>query len=102
MPKKLKLGLKWRGFPLFFISQKGGITFQFVSENSEIPSDFDEDKCIRFHSKFTWANVAHSIGMFESASAARKCGWAIPIESGFNEAFFSLSNGTPIFVYIWN
>jgi len=61
---------------------------------------FDRNDCIPMHSKFTWAQIVAHIGLFSSVGEARKAGWAIPLEPGFHEAFFSSSNGQPLFVFI--
>jgi hypothetical protein len=52
------------------------------------------------HPKFNWANIAATIELFSSVGVAKKSGWDIPIEDGFTEAFFSKSDGTPLFVFI--
>lgn len=113
IPKKLRKATSWKGFPLSVVADRevNGTkprSISFVSDNmigcfhhvfDEI--DFNENECIFMHSKFTWANVAGIIGLFESVGIARKSGWNVPIESGFSEAIFFLSDGTPIFVFIW-
>ena len=103
--KKLKQALSWRGEPLYNIAErnKGCPTYNFVSENFE---DFDEygfdiNSCTPIHSKFTWANIVSHIGLFPSTGQAKKSGWDIPIEDGYTEAFFSKSDGTPLFVFIF-
>lgn len=106
MNKKLRNALSWKGEPLFSIAERNHTpTFNFVSERFRNSSDletlgFDENECIFVHEKFSWANVAAHIGLFASASDARKSGWNIQLESGFTEAFFSASNGKPLFVFI--
>ena len=107
MNKKLRNALAWKGAPLFhFVNRHQTPTFNFVvSERLRNSSDletlgFDENDCIFVHEKFSWANVAAHIGLFASASDARKSGWNLPLEEGFTEAFFSSSNGKPLFVFI--
>lgn len=104
MIKKLRNALTWRGFPLSTISDKyGDPGYQFVSENFDSFDDygFDPEFCIFMHNKFTWANIAAMIGLFSSAGAAKNAGWNEPIEEGYSEAFFSRSDGTPLFVYVF-
>ena len=104
--KRLNKALEWKGAPLhFFSSRNGAKEFHFVSEDLLDSPDleslgFDRDDCIPMHQKFTWAQVVSHIGLFASAGDARKSGWAIPIEPGFNEAFFNSKDGTPLFVFI--
>lgn len=106
--KQLNKALSWKGLPLFQIISHYEIkpkSFHFIPENynnTEILFDlgFDED-CIRMHNKFTWANVVSSIGVFSSVGIAKNSGWNIPIEPGYTEAFFSKSDGTPLFVFIY-
>lgn len=103
MNKKLKQGLEWKGIPLHLISSRHNTPeFLFISDSrdSEPELGFDADQCIKMHHKFTWANIAASIGLFPSTSAAKAAGWNHPIEPGFNEAFFSKSDGAPLFVFI--
>lgn len=114
MNKKLEKGLSWRGVPLFSIidpenwpklSRMTSLrTFNFISEkfvDSEnlILMGFDSNNIV-MHEKFNWSNIAATIGLFSSAGAAKKAGWQIPIEDGYSEAFFSKSDGTPLFVFI--
>lgn len=104
MIKKLKNALAWRGFPLSAISDTYGIPgYQFVSQDFDFFDDygFDKDQCFFMHDKFTWANIAAMIGLFPSASIAKNAGWNEQIEEGYSEAFFSRSDGTPLFVYIF-
>jgi len=104
--KKLRLAQEWKGEPLFNIANRNGApTLNFVSERFRNSPDlktlgFDENECIFVHDKFSWANIVAHIGLFSSAGVARKSGWNIPLESGFNEAFFTASNGQPLFVFI--
>lgn len=104
--KKLRNALAWRGEPLFNIANRNGTpTFNFVSERFRDSFDletlgFDANDCIFVHDKFSWANVVAEIGLFSSAGVARKSGWNLPLDSGFTEAFFSASNGKPLFVFI--
>jgi hypothetical protein len=108
MNKKIKQGTAWKGIPLIAISNKHNTpTFNFISEELQksdcleyLAFNKDKDKCIIMHSKFNWANIAANIGLFPSSGAAKKSGWDFPIEFGFTEAFFSRSDGTPLFVFI--
>jgi len=103
-PKKLKLALSWRGEPLSCIAERQNcITYNFVSEDFEDFKvyGFDISSCVLIHSKFNWANIVSHIGLFPSAGQAKKSGWDIPIENGYTEAFFSKSDGTPLFVFIF-
>ncbi len=107
MNKKLKQGLAWRGFPLYVIAKKyKSSIFNFVSEKYNNPDDlkdigFDDGGCIIvMHSKFNWANIAASIGLFPSVGIAKKSGWPHQIDEGYAEAYFSKSDGTPLFVFI--
>ena len=104
--KRLKKATEWRGFPLHMISKRNNTPeVHFVSESLLDSPDleslgFNRDSCIPMHEKFTWAQIVAHIGLFSSAGEARRAGWAIPIEPGFNVAFFSSSNGAPLFVFI--
>lgn len=104
--KKIKQGCSWKGIPLHLISNRNGTPiFNFVSEKLKDSDDlgllgFDQENNISMHEKFTWANIASRIGLFPSVSAAKNSGWHIPIEDGYTEAFFSRSDGTPLFVFI--
>jgi hypothetical protein len=105
MNKKLKQGTAWRGVPLWVIADRHKTpTINFVSEQFNNPDAWKEigfdDDCVVMHSKFTWANIAAHIGLFPSAGAAKKSGWNIPIDDGYSEAFFTRSDGTPLFVFI--
>jgi len=106
MNKKLKQGVAWRGIPLKIISDRHKThTFNFISERFNNPDDlnaygFDDVECVVMHSKFNWANISATIGLFPSVGIAKKSGWDIPIDDGFTEAFFSRSDGTPLFVFI--
>lgn len=93
--KKLQKATEWRGVPLSLIAERNKVpTFVFVSSKDKDPNG------ILMHEKFTWANVVAHIGLFNSVGTARKSGWDIPIEGGYTEAFFSKSDGTPLFVFI--
>lgn len=106
MNKKLRRALSWKGEPLTtFCDRHGTPSFSFVSEKFRNSSDletlgFDDDTCIFMHDKFTWANIVSTIGLFASAGIARKSGFDEVIEEGFSEAFFTRSDGTPLFVFI--
>ena len=102
MNKKLKNGLAWRGEPLENIRSRNNCPcFEFVIDGAELnPSDVGFDNPKQLHSKATWANIAAEIGVFASASVAKGSGWNLPLEKGFTEAFFSKSDGTPLFVFI--
>jgi hypothetical protein len=104
MIKKLKNALAWRGLPLSIISDRyGNPGYQFVSKDFDSFDDygFDKDHCIFMHDKFTWANISAMIGLFPSVSMAKNAGWNEQIEDGYSEAFFSRSDGTPLFVYVF-
>ena len=93
--KKLQKATAWRGVPLSLIAERNKVpTFDFVSSTDT------DSKAILMHEKFTWANVVSYIGLFSSVGTAKKSGWDIPIEPGYTEAFFSKSDGTPLFVFI--
>lgn len=106
MNKKIKQAVVWRDVPLVMIADKHNkSTFNFISEKINNPDDlesygFDDVECILMHSKFNWSNIASIIGIFPSAGIAKKSGWDIPIDDGYTEAFFSRSDGTPLFVFI--
>lgn len=105
MNKKLKNALSWRGVPLYLIAERNGTpTINFVSERYNTPEELEfwgfDDVDFVMHSKFTWANIISSIGIFPSTGVARKSGWDIPIDEGYTEAFFQRSDGTPLFVFI--
>ena len=101
--KKLKQALQWRGVPLQTIVDKHKTPhFNFISETTTEDESlgFSKDDSILMHSKFNWANVVATIGLFTSASVAKKNGWDISIADGYSEAFFSKSDGSPLFVFI--
>lgn len=106
MNKKLRNGLSWRGEPLENIrARHNARCFNFVSESLQHSDDlkvlgFEDENIIWMHDKFTWANIASQIGLFASTTIAKGSGWNVALESGFAEAFFSRSDGTPLFVFI--
>lgn len=107
--KKLNQALSWKGIPLFHIWNRNELkpkSFNFIPEDFNdkeflVSLGFDED-CVKMHNRFTWANIVSYIGVFSSVGSARKSGWDIPIESGYSEAILFKSDGTPIFVFIYN
>lgn len=102
--KTLKQATAWRGEPLFNIVERGGSKqFDFVSEDFDDFESFgfNKDSCVLMHPKFTWANVAAHIGLFPSAGQAKKNGFDIPIEPGYEEAVFIGKNGQPVFVFLF-
>ena len=106
MNKKLRNGIAWKGEPLENIRIRHNTPcFNFVIEGLNHSTQdlhnlgFDEN-VITLHHKATWANIVSEIGLFASVTAAKGAGWNIPLEEGFNEAFFTKSDGTPLFVFI--
>jgi len=100
MNKKIHQGLQWKGVPLNVIVEKHGTpSFSFATEETKNEDGFEG--AILMHPKFNWANIGATIGLFPSVGIAKKSGWDVPIEQGFSEAFFSKSDGTPLFVFIY-
>lgn len=112
LPKALRQGLRWVGAPLSLIVDRNQVksgVFNFVSDDCRLnyahwfdEFGFEKEDCIFFHRKFTWANIAHEIGLFDSVSEARKRGWGIEIEQGYSEAVFQRNSGAFSFVFILN
>lgn len=92
-------------FQFFCDNHPGVATFNFVSERRLADVDLlgvEESDCQVLTKVSTWAHIVSATGIFSSISKARNAGFNVPIEPGFSEAFFSRSDGTPLFVFILN
>jgi hypothetical protein len=103
MNKTLKNALNWKGVPLQIFIERNTVEgcrpvpeFNFVTKGKMI----EGERNIDMHEKFNWSNIVSTIGLFPSASIAKKSGWDIPIEDGYSEAVFRAKTGEFIFVFI--